>query len=223
MSRGPKTPGSSSGYGASGEVPRRGGKRRRALTSEEQALWKRVTETLTPLHPAAPNPLEADPLSETALSSQQAGKPEKNPSAAPKPPRTGAAAARPPVRPPARPAPPPLAPLEPRTRRRLARGHLEVEGRIDLHGMTQAEAHGRLRAYLAGAQARGSKTVLVITGKGGGNHVGEGRGVLRRMVPQWLGLPEFRLLVTGFDEAHATHGGSGALYVRIRRRKGGGA
>ncbi len=110
-----------------------------------------------------------------------------------------------------------------------------IDGRIDLHGMTQHDAHLALRAFLVSAQMRGAKTVLVITGKGfresrgephlshanlHAAHFGEQeRGVLRRRVPQWLAEPGLRDIVLGFDEAHRSHGGGGALYVRLRRRR----
>jgi DNA-nicking Smr family endonuclease len=80
--------------------------------------------------------------------------------------------------------------------------------------MTQAEAHGALAAFLGGAQRRGVSVALIITGKGGTS--GE-RGVLRRQVPLWLRLPEFRMFVVGFENAAAAHGGEGALYVRLRK------
>jgi DNA-nicking Smr family endonuclease len=92
--------------------------------------------------------------------------------------------------------------------------------------MTQMQAHAELLRFLRRAQAGGAKTVLVVTGKGfgarsrGGEHEADReRGVLRRQVPMWLALPEFRLLVVGFDDAHAGHGGQGALYVRLRRAR----
>jgi DNA-nicking Smr family endonuclease len=80
--------------------------------------------------------------------------------------------------------------------------------------MTQGEAHVALVHFLHRAQRHGARFVLVITGKG--TRAGD-RGVLRRQVPLWLGLPEFRDAVVGFEEAHAAHGGEGALYVRLRR------
>ena len=89
---------------------------------------------------------------------------------------------------------------------------------MDLHGLTQSEAHGALLHFLHAASARGARLVLIITGKGGR---GDGeRGVLRRQVPQWLALPDLRDLVVGFEDAHVAHGGEGALYVRLRRRRG---
>lgn len=115
---------------------------------------------------------------------------------------------------PRRSGPPAPQTLDRRSIHRLGRGAIAIDGRIDLHGSTQAEAHERLRGYLALAQSSGGRVVLVITGKG----MDEGdRGVLRRAVPHWLSSPSFRPLVSGYGEAHRTHGGSGALYVRIRR------
>ncbi|WP_312861524.1 Smr/MutS family protein [Segnochrobactrum spirostomi] len=111
---------------------------------------------------------------------------------------------------------------------RLVRGTHAIDDRLDLHGLTQEAAKRRLMDFLHRAQADGLKTVLVITGKGAlgtdrfeaGDFTAE-RGVLRRVVPEWLRMPGARGLVVGFSEAHAAHGGSGALYVRIRRPKTG--
>ena len=86
--------------------------------------------------------------------------------------------------------------------RRVNRGAVAIDARIDLHGMTQAAAHSRLSDFLCGAQASGARLVLVITGKGRNNGSGEGeRGVLRRLVPIWLASPDLRPVVVGFDEA----------------------
>ena len=84
--------------------------------------------------------------------------------------------------------------------------------------MTQTRAHRALFGFLQRAHHDGLTFVLVITGKGKIGAESE-RGVLRRQVPQWLGLPEFRSLVVGFEEAHIGHGGEGALYVRVRRAR----
>jgi DNA-nicking Smr family endonuclease len=100
-------------------------------------------------------------------------------------------------------------------RTRLARGKEAIDGRLDLHGLTQNQAHAKLLQFLRAASAREARLVLVITGKGA---QGDGeRGVLKRQVPHWLGLPEFRALVIGFEDAHVAHGGEGAIYIRVRR------
>ena len=117
---------------------------------------------------------------------------------------------------PAKPANPRLAPLGKRERAKLSRGRSEIDARIDLHGMTQARAHRALSGFLQQAHHDGLTFVLVITGKG---RSGGESGVLRRQVPEWLSLPEFRSLVVGFEEAGIGHGGEGALYVRIRRAR----
>ena len=113
--------------------------------------------------------------------------------------------------------PPP--PLTRRERSQLSRGRKDIDARIDLHGMTQTRAHRALLRFLQDASGDGLTFVLVITGKGRTTGPDSERGVLRRQVPQWLGLPEFRSLVAGFDEAHIGHGGQGALYVRLRRAR----
>src|SRR5207245_8784089 len=107
-------------------------------------------------------------------------------------------------------------------KQRLARGTESLDDRIDLHGKTQSEAHAALLSFLRKAQSHGAKFALVITGKGGGARDDwSERGVLKRQVPQWLKSPQFRGYVVGFEDAHIGHGGQGALYVRIKRRKPG--
>ena len=118
-----------------------------------------------------------------------------------------------------RPHVPPLAPIGRRERAKLSRGRQEIDARLDLHGMTQIRAHRRLFAFLQRAHSDGLTFVLVITGKGKVGGLESERGVLRRQVPEWLSLPEFRPLVVGFEEAHIGHGGEGALYVRVRRAR----
>jgi DNA-nicking Smr family endonuclease len=130
----------------------------------------------------------------------------------PRPRHTSPASAAP-AAPPA--APPRLAPIDRRARQKLARGRDPIDARVDLHGMTQAQAHAALARFLRRAQADDAKYVLVVTGKGREPE----RGVLRRQVPLWLEQPEFRTLVVGFDTAHIGHGGEGALYVRVRRKR----
>ncbi|KAA3441811.1 DNA mismatch repair protein MutS [Mesorhizobium sp. SARCC-RB16n] len=97
---------------------------------------------------------------------------------------------------------------------KLQKGRLPIEGRVDLHGMTQDEAYSLLFSFLHRAHAGGVRYVLVITGKGSSSG---GDGVLRRAVPAWLSTPAFRPLVSSHDHAARNHGGSGALYIRLRR------
>jgi len=121
--------------------------------------------------------------------------------------------------------PPPLQPLERRLKRDLARGRSAVDGAIDLHGMTQAEAHHALRGFLRRAQAQDHRLVIVVTGKGDAKSRSEAEfwidepGVLKRLVPHWLREADLRATVLGFEEAGRAHGGGGALYVRLRRRE----
>ena len=123
-----------------------------------------------------------------------------------------------------RPSLPPLAPLERKLKQKLSRGRITADAAIDLHGLRQGEAHIALLRFLDRHQRQGCKVVLVVTGKGGRVRedewgFGEGTtGVLRRQVPLWLGMPDFRALVLGWEEAGRPHGGAGALYVRLRRR-----
>ncbi|HZH52647.1 MAG TPA: Smr/MutS family protein [Microvirga sp.] len=185
-------------------------RRFRPLSPEERRLWNQVARSVKPLKGKLPPP-EIEP--------------EERPATAPAP-DVVLAPARVPAPPAAKkPALPPLAPLERRTKKALRRGTRPVEGVIDLHGMRQDEAHFALVNFLHRAQGSGYGVVLVITGKGGAAAAGglfEERGVLRRMVPHWLRLPDLRSLVVGFEEASPQHGGSGALYVRLRRRRGAG-
>jgi DNA-nicking Smr family endonuclease len=179
------------------------GKSRR-LTDEERKLWGRFTRSVVPrgrgLVPAAPPP--------TAATSKT-----KSPTQVRPPARVAAAGPR---------ISSGLEPFDRRLKQRLARGTESLDDRIDLHGKTQREAHAALLSFLRKAQSHGAKFVLVITGKGGGARDDwSERGVLKRQVPQWLKLPEFRGYVIGFEAAHSGHGGAGALYVRIRRRKSG--
>ena len=123
------------------------------------------------------------------------------------------------------PGPPSLAPLERRLKRDLARGRVAVDTAIDLHGMTQAEAHRALRGFLVYAQSQGHRLAIVVTGKGGfksrpnATSWFDEPGVLRRLVPHWLREADLRGVVLGFEEAGRAHGGAGALYVRLRRRE----
>jgi DNA-nicking Smr family endonuclease len=181
-------------------------RRKRALSEEERALWESVARQVKPLRkkPRAAKLAAGAPAAESAVATKPAASPR--PIAAVHVPR------------PSKPATPPLAPLGRRERAKLSKGRNEIDARLDLHGMTQVRAHRALLGFLQRAHHDGLTFVLVITGKGklGGE---QERGVLRRQVPEWLSLPEFRSLVVGFEEAHIGHGGEGALYVRIRRAR----
>lgn len=161
---------------------------------DDDALWEIVTRTVKPL----------------ARRKQPRTTASAKPAAV-KMPASSGTAAPPPL--PARPnAAPPGKGFDRATATRLKKGKLPLEGRIDLHGMTQAEAYEALHRFIRRAYANGLRTLLVITGKG---RVGGG-GVLRRMVPLWLDDSELRGIVLATTTAQAKDGGEGALYVRLK-------
>ncbi len=174
--------------------------RRRQLSDEEHALWSGFVRSITPLRRsrAIPEPSaagEVSPAPRRLTPRQDIAPPAKTP---------------------------PLAPFERRLKQRVARGRAPIDARIDLHGLTQVEAHAALLRFLRRAQADGARIALIVTGKGAGSGERDGlaaRGVLKRQVPLWLSLPEFRPLIVGFEDAHVSHGGQGALYVRLRRAR----
>lgn len=179
----------------------------RMLSEEERRLWRGVARLVKPLRGRAVR--EAEDGEAVPSPTQPAAKSTAKPVV--KSARPAKAVALPLT---------PIAPLARRERQKLARGGTPIDARIDLHGMTQGEAHVALAHFLRRAQRDGARFVLVITGKGAGrNDRAEERGVLRRQVPLWLGLPEFRGFVVGFEAAHMAHGGEGALYVQVRRGK----
>jgi DNA-nicking Smr family endonuclease len=173
--------------------------KRRSLSDDERALWDTVTRAIAPLRKRKRKREEPAPPVVPAVKPARAAMP-------------------PPATPPKANTPPPLVPLGRRMRAKLARGSESIDDRIDLHGMTQADAYAALAHFLRRAQHRGARVVLVITGKGArtGDAFSE-RGVLKRQVPMWLESSELRGHVIGFESAGAGHGGAGALYVRLRR------
>ncbi|MDP4001875.1 Smr/MutS family protein [Methylobacterium sp. NEAU K] len=211
-------------------------RRSRRLTAGEARLWGEIAKLVTPLPGRATPPPELAPAPAPAAAMPTLMDPILKPTARPAakrprqklPPRPAAepphpVTAAPYQAPPQRHAPP--AGLERQAKVGLRRGHLAVEARIDLHGMVQAEAHAALTGFLLRARTAGHAYVLVVTGKGGQDKGGSGypdafaeRGVLRRSVPHWLRGAELRGIVIGFEEAARHHGGTGALYVRLRRR-----
>jgi DNA-nicking Smr family endonuclease len=185
-------------------------RRKRSLSEEERALWESVARQAKPLakrHRTPKAEVAAPPTDAPVAAKSEAAPKSHPPVKIPRAPK------------PVVPAPPPLAPLGRRERSHLSRGRKEIEARLDLHGMTQTRAHRALSGFLQRAHSDGLTFVLVITGKGRTIGAESERGVLRRQVPLWLNLPEFRTLVVGFEEAHIGHGGEGALYVRIRRSR----
>ena len=114
------------------------------------------------------------------------------------------------------------------TNEKLRRGELSPDSKLDLHGLTEAVAHRVLTAHLHGAHLRGDRLVLVITGKGARTKPdapfdleldARARGVLARVVPRWLGEPQFARLIASTRGAHRRHGGEGALYVYLRKNR----
>ncbi|HWV97746.1 MAG TPA: Smr/MutS family protein [Xanthobacteraceae bacterium] len=185
--------------------------RRRLLSEDERALWDSVTKQTKPLRKKARIAVAEGETAAAAARTMKSTKPTASathPSSVPTPARR-----------PNQPSVPPLAPLGRRERSHLSRGRLEIDARLDLHGMTQARAHRALLHFLQRASGDGLRFVLIVTGKGRTAGPESERGVLRRQVPEWLSLPEFRVFVVGFEQAHIGHGGAGALYVRVRRAR----
>jgi DNA-nicking Smr family endonuclease len=171
----------------------------RRLTQGEIELWTVVTADVRPMRirPAAPPAPEAAPPAIKISPPPVASPPQAKFVPSPPPP------------PPAR-----VGDLDHRTRAKIKRGRLDVDAKLDLHGMRQDEAQRALNGFLRRAQASGAKVAIVVTGKGLSREDG---GVLRRVVPMWLQAPALRDVVVSFGEAARHHGGEGALYVRIRR------
>ncbi|WP_173934400.1 Smr/MutS family protein [Chelativorans sp. Marseille-P2723] len=166
------------------------------LTTEDRILWSRVARTAKAMpgksYPDAPTSEEHQSF-ERMIDDQPPLRKSEAPSA-------GAA-----IQSPHR--------LDQPTHQKIARGRIQIAGRVDLHGLTQEEAYALLLSFLQQAHASDRRHVLVITGKGSG----QPEGVLRRVVPLWLATAPFSQIVSGFDAAARHHGGSGALYVRLRR------
>lgn len=184
------------------------GKRNTDIDAEMESdaeLWARVAKSARPLagraaHKTPPRKPRAKPVSKgaaTAIKSPSKPIPKQVPS----------------VR---------EVPLDRQTARRLERGAMAIEARLDLHGMRQSEAHAALKRFLKSARGKGCRHVLVITGRGAPAaareklYAEEARGVLRQAVPHWLAQPEFAAMIVSFAEAPRRLGGEGALYLRLR-------
>ncbi len=174
-------------------------RRRKELSPDELALWAHVASSVRPL-PGRRAPQAGTlepPQKEVKLDGFAIG------GALPVPKASGLK---------------PLVPLERRMRSRVTRGLSPIDGVLDLHGLRQDEAHRALLEFIRRKGHEGASVVMVITGKGGsGGRADSERGVLKRLVPHWLADPIQRRYVLGYEDAAQKHGGSGALYVRLRR------
>ena len=188
-------------------------KKGRGLHPEEERLWKRVASTANPLeHRPAPSPPKP------SLNKQKPTKP-----AVYAPPKfrigervdTAIVASKNARKEPVR--------MDKKTFSKMKRGKSAPEARIDLHGMTAAAAQTALTAFLLRSHDAGHRLVLVITGKGRGRDdhgpIPERVGVLRQQLPHWVSLPPLNRIVLQTTEAHRRHGGSGAFYVYLSRRR----
>ncbi len=183
-----------------------------AELESDAELWARVTQTAKPLRTknrvarigAPPKPVRPPKAMQTKEASKTEAKPAQPP----------------------RPSHAPAAGLDRQTARKLERGALAVEAKLDLHGMRQRDAHVALRKFLKWAQSKDYRHVLVITGKGAVReepasfYEEEARGVLRQAVPHWLTHGDLAPLIVSFSEAPRRLGGEGALYVRLRKARG---
>lgn len=179
----------------------------RHLSKDEAALWSKVAARTQPLRPSGellstPQDVSVDP----PLRKKDA------PAFSPTPDPID------------RPILPSAVQMDAKSHRQMRRGKLKPEARIDLHGMTLSEAHPALINFVMSAHAEGKRLVLVITGKGRSlaetPFLDQPRGILRRQVPQWLRLVPLAPVVMDVTPAHIKHGGDGALYVYLRRRRG---
>lgn len=214
------------------EKPRR--RRTRPLSEDEHKLWRAVVKDARPLSRSRgkiipePEPAlncQALPGAKETLRQAKIAPVPKPVSSVPRARSVSELMRATPV------TPPPLTGLDRRTSQRLARGQIETEARLDLHGFRQGEAQPALLNFLARSRAQGLRCVLVITGKGESpfarhtlhstryHEATDHSGILRGALPQWLGDPQFRVLVAGFQPAHPRHGGGGAFYIWLRKRK----
>lgn len=208
-------------------------KSRRVLSVDELKIWRQVTKSVTPL-PGKTVADDPDSAENALQSAKESGKEQSQ-----KESKTGKGVHNAKIKPDKRFSDLrhrghlPLVEMESKSRRRVVRGQTAIDGRIDLHGYNQHDAHLALRGFLRQAQLLGYRTVLVISGKGLRPNVArrlreddffdpardQERGVLRRQVPKWLKEPDMRHIVLGYETAHITHGGEGAFYVRLRKKK----
>ena len=220
-----------------------GRRRKPGLTPEDREIWERVASSVTPLSGPAPvavgrkgllasvaTPLSGIPGPAEAPPPVEASRPPRPEAEAPLLPnrfRIGMAARPAPPRHDLLPSLPERLAATPRVdgsiQAKLRRGKLRPEARIDLHGMTLSEAHPALTGFLMDSHAAGRRLVLVITGKGkdrdDGNPLRAPRGILRHQVPSWVQTGLLAAVVLQITPAHISHGGEGAYYVYLKRRR----
>jgi len=209
-----------------------GGRRKRTLSPEERDLWRTAMRDAKPLHSDAPKTVPEPKQDRPIIAARESGSGSAR-NDRPGPPASPVSThPDPPPRRPlfAEPSSPgnrrgePLPGLDRRTAQRLRRGTLGIEARIDLHGMTQAQAHATLNGFIQRCWADGRRAVLVITGKGGRRPDEsapwrESRGVLQDRVPVWLTQSPNREIVLSVTRAQPRDGGDGALYILLRRKR----
>ncbi len=197
---------------------------KRSLRAEEIRLWTTVASTVRPgpgktlpkLPEGEAGPAKAEP---PPVAAKTLAKPLKPPPAPRPKVKKPVPEPSPPPPTPAKPKPPQphlsaAASIEPLRKRRIAREREPIEARLDLHGLDQDRARVALHDFLVRAHGHGFRAVLVITGKGV-----LGDGVLRRRAPDWLAEPKVRPLIAGVSQAERHHGGDGALYIALKRRR----
>ena len=196
--------------------------RKRDLHDEERALWDEVMRDVRRLRGAK--------AAKAKLEKKRVARVSRDAPALPAPTRPATPVVAPAAKPKKVSAPP--FGMDGSTADRLKRGKVEPDATLDLHGMTQAQAHGRLVSFVRRAHELSYRCILVVTGKGAPRAAREATeafalpersnaGVLRVMVPRWLEEDALRALVVGVQAAHQRHGGAGAIYVYLRRKRGG--
>jgi DNA-nicking Smr family endonuclease len=190
---------------------------------DDHHVWQYAAATIEPLKRAKGR---FHPASEALASDTAKPKPSSSSERVAAKKRAAPALAEVPAPKPSRAAAPDLAHFDRNAARKIRGGRVEIEARVDLHGMRQHEAHAALKRFVMSCQSRGLRYVLIITGKGKAigsqaAHIGEAereRGVLKRNVPRWLEEPDLRAVVVSFTEAAVQHGGEGAIYVHLRSK-----
>jgi DNA-nicking Smr family endonuclease len=185
----------------------------RKLSTDERILWGKVARSARPMPGMTGAASELDAFLSEAEAEVVAA--EKRSAATPK--SGDMSPAQQDATTPIKPSAGVHHPLERPVKRKIAKGRLALEARIDLHGLYQSEAHVLLLDFLIRAHERGMRHVLVITGKG--SSYGS-EGALKRAVPMWFSQSEFRYLISSYEPAAQHHGGDGALYIRLSRRAG---